>query len=525
MSRMIFVNLPVQDLDASVDFFTRLGFTFNQQFTDENATCMVVSDQACVMLLVRPFFGTFTTKDVADAADRDRGDPGGLRGEPRGGRHPRRPGARRGGSPTKEPQDEGYMYGRSFYDLDGHAWEVMWMDPPPSSEAAKFSHPQHQRSTGGTWPGHPGGARSHLPRRQPCCSACVRRWPTVPGRWRPWPGTAASRASTSSACRSSPASRASPTSWCSGRRTRWGLVDVAELVEEAGGTQVTVGTLHRARPRGRPDPVPPRPPPARARPGQLPEVLGRLLDATPTSPAGRRAQRRQDTLTVAVGPHQVVLRRTAPFTATEHARAVAFAEVASELRHARSRRTTTRRPSRPRRRLGRLPTVRLATFDDTASLVRMHARCSADSVYRRYATPLARIDDRFARRLLLAGNGALVATVGDEVVGIASISTCENAIAEVSLLVEDGWQRRGLGTRLLSGGGPAGPRARRRRRGAAQPHPQPGADVAGVRLRAAGPDQARRGHGRRHRRGGRPQAAHHGAGRSGAAGSGQPTPA
>ena len=98
-----------------------------------------------------------------------------------------------------------------------------------------------------------------------------------------------------------------------------------------------------------------------------------------------------------------------------------------------------------------LPTVRLATFDDTAALVRMHGRCSADSVYRRYAAPLARIDERFARRLLLAGNGALVATVGDEVVGIASISTCENAIAEVSLLVEDGWQRRGLGTQLLSG--------------------------------------------------------------------------
>jgi GNAT superfamily N-acetyltransferase len=81
----------------------------------------------------------------------------------------------------------------------------------------------------------------------------------------------------------------------------------------------------------------------------------------------------------------------------------------------------------------------------------MHGRCSSDSVYRRYAAPLARIDERFARRLLLAGNGALVAAVGDEVVGIASVSTCENAIAEVSLLVEDGWQRHGLGTQLLSG--------------------------------------------------------------------------
>ena len=129
MSRMIFVNLPVQDLDASVDFFTKLGFTFNQQFTDENATCMVVSDQACVMLLVRRFFGTFTTKDVADASSttevvlavsaESREEVDTLVDQA----------LALGGSPTADPQDEGFMYGRSFYDLDGHAWEVIWMDP------------------------------------------------------------------------------------------------------------------------------------------------------------------------------------------------------------------------------------------------------------------------------------------------------------------------------------------------------------------------------------------------------------
>jgi GNAT superfamily N-acetyltransferase len=229
----------------------------------------------------------------------------------------------------------------------------------------------------------------------------------------------------------------------------WGIVDVAELVEEAGGRDVTVGTctehalvdgpiqyLHGLR-RLAQDAA------------TLADVLGRLLDATPTSPHETDLSAVQDTLSVAVGPHRVVLRRTAPFTATEHARAVAFAEVACELltpAPADDDRAVAPTPSS-----ADAPTVRLATFDDTASLVRMHARCSADSVYRRYATPLARIDERFARRLLLAGNGALVATVDDEVVGIASISTCENAIAEVSLLVEDGWQRRGLGTRLLSG--------------------------------------------------------------------------
>ena len=129
MSRMIFVNLPVQDLDASVDFFTKLGFTFNQQFTDENATCMVVSDQACVMLLARRFFGTFTTKDVADASSatevvlavsaESREEVDTLVDQA----------LALGGSPTTDPQDEGFMYGRSFYDLDGHAWEVIWMDP------------------------------------------------------------------------------------------------------------------------------------------------------------------------------------------------------------------------------------------------------------------------------------------------------------------------------------------------------------------------------------------------------------
>ena len=129
MSRMIFVNLPVQDLTKSAEFFASLGFEFNEQFSDEKATCMVVSEHACVMLLVSPFFATFTTKDVADAASgtevilavsaqsRDEVDSLVDRA------------LALGGGVAKEPSDEGYMYGRSFYDLDGHAWEVMWMDP------------------------------------------------------------------------------------------------------------------------------------------------------------------------------------------------------------------------------------------------------------------------------------------------------------------------------------------------------------------------------------------------------------
>ena len=128
MSRMIFVNLPVGDLRASVDFFTRLGFGFNQQFSDERATCMVLNDQACVMLLVRPFFATFTPKDVADASTTEailavsaesRDEVDALVDKA----------LSLGGTAANEPADQGYMYGRSFHDLDGHAWEVMWMDP------------------------------------------------------------------------------------------------------------------------------------------------------------------------------------------------------------------------------------------------------------------------------------------------------------------------------------------------------------------------------------------------------------
>ncbi len=129
MARMIFVNLPVQDLSKTVDFFTQLGFEFNQQFTDENATCMVISEQAYVMLLVRPYFATFVTKEVGDPADQTAGIIG-LSAESREEVDTLVDKALElGGAPAKEPQDHGYMYGRSFYDLDGHAWEVLWMDP------------------------------------------------------------------------------------------------------------------------------------------------------------------------------------------------------------------------------------------------------------------------------------------------------------------------------------------------------------------------------------------------------------
>jgi predicted lactoylglutathione lyase len=129
MSRMLFVNLPVQDLTKSTEFFARLGFTFNEQFTDENATCMVVNEQACVMLLAAPFFAGFTTKEVVEAA-------GGTEVIIAVSAHSRQEvdalvdtALALGGGAAKETNDQGSMYGRSFYDLDGHAWEVLWMDP------------------------------------------------------------------------------------------------------------------------------------------------------------------------------------------------------------------------------------------------------------------------------------------------------------------------------------------------------------------------------------------------------------
>jgi uncharacterized protein len=129
MPRMTFVNLPVRDLARSVRFFERLGFRFDDRFTDDRAACMVVSEQTCVMLLARPFFATFTTKPVADATTSTQAIVA-LSAESRQDVDTLVDTAlESGASAAMTPTDEGYMYGRSFYDLDGHAWEVIWMEP------------------------------------------------------------------------------------------------------------------------------------------------------------------------------------------------------------------------------------------------------------------------------------------------------------------------------------------------------------------------------------------------------------
>lgn len=136
MSRMIFVNLPVSDLRRTVDFWTGLGFAFNPQFTDENATCMVISDHACVMLLTEKFFSTFTSKPVADAT-RQTETILALSAESREEADALADKAiATGGSAANEPQDEDFMYGRSFQDPDGHLWEVIYMDPAALEQQA-----------------------------------------------------------------------------------------------------------------------------------------------------------------------------------------------------------------------------------------------------------------------------------------------------------------------------------------------------------------------------------------------------
>ncbi|MFL6408760.1 MAG: VOC family protein [Nitrososphaeraceae archaeon] len=123
-----FVNLPVKDLNKTVEFFTKLGFTFNPQFTSENATCMIVGEDIFVMLLVERFFKTFTKKEICDATkdaeviialsaeSREKVDQMINKVVEAGGRE------------SREPQDQGWMYGRSFQDIEGHLWEIIHMD-------------------------------------------------------------------------------------------------------------------------------------------------------------------------------------------------------------------------------------------------------------------------------------------------------------------------------------------------------------------------------------------------------------
>jgi uncharacterized protein len=129
MPVQIFVNLPVKNLQRAVAFFTALGYTFNPNFTDDNATCMIVGDNIFVMLLIESFFKTFTKKEICDAMKstevlvclscESRAKVDGLVAKARAA----------GGTVPSEPKDYGFMYAHGFEDLDGHIWELVYMQP------------------------------------------------------------------------------------------------------------------------------------------------------------------------------------------------------------------------------------------------------------------------------------------------------------------------------------------------------------------------------------------------------------
>lgn len=129
MTTKIFVNLPVKNLNESIRFFTHLGYSFNPQFTDETTTCMIVSDDIYVMLLTAEKFQTFTPKAICDATKstevlvclscESRANVDDMV----------RKAISAGGATYNEPQDHGFMYAHGFQDLDGHIWELIYMEP------------------------------------------------------------------------------------------------------------------------------------------------------------------------------------------------------------------------------------------------------------------------------------------------------------------------------------------------------------------------------------------------------------
>lgn len=139
MGRMIFVNLPVADLPRSIAFYQALGFANEPRFTDETAACMVLSDSIFVMILTHEKWKTFTDRPIPSTDSSEvalciscdsREDVNGMTDAA----------AASGGTiDVNPPQDHGFMFSRSFTDLDGHVWEPMWMDPAVANGEAHVS--------------------------------------------------------------------------------------------------------------------------------------------------------------------------------------------------------------------------------------------------------------------------------------------------------------------------------------------------------------------------------------------------
>jgi uncharacterized protein len=128
MATKIFINLPVKDLNRSISFFTELGFSFNQQFTNEKGTCLIIGENINAMLLVEEFYATFTNKEICNAETtsevliavsfetREKVD------------QIMEKAIQSGGTEYVETKDYGWMYQRTFLDIDGHHWEIFYMD-------------------------------------------------------------------------------------------------------------------------------------------------------------------------------------------------------------------------------------------------------------------------------------------------------------------------------------------------------------------------------------------------------------
>lgn len=130
MATKIFVNLPVKDLKRSMDFFTALGYTFNMQFTDEKAACLVISEDIYSMLLTEEYFQTFTPKKQVSDATKTTEAIIALSADSREAVDDILEKAVKAGATLyRDTQDHGFMYERSFADPDGHQWEILWMDP------------------------------------------------------------------------------------------------------------------------------------------------------------------------------------------------------------------------------------------------------------------------------------------------------------------------------------------------------------------------------------------------------------
>lgn len=127
--RKLFVSLPVRHLERSVDFFSKLGFEFDPQFSSDTTACIVINRDTRVMLAETGFFKTLTEREVCDTRTHlqalfalsceSRAEVDALVGLA----------VDNGGQRAGDPQDHGFMYDWSFYDLDGHGWGVAWMDP------------------------------------------------------------------------------------------------------------------------------------------------------------------------------------------------------------------------------------------------------------------------------------------------------------------------------------------------------------------------------------------------------------